>query len=75
MAAQIVTGHGLLNEGAPHDENGNRIWSHGFIGGTSGQGRAKCSCGEMSDVLPSGQKRKAWHREHKASIIGQDGES
>ena len=57
-----IPGHGLAGEGAAHDDQGRRINGH-----TGGTGRAKCSCGEMSDVLPSGYKRKAWHREHKAT--------
>lgn len=59
-----VAGHTLAFEGAPHHESGARFY--GPFEGVSGEGRAKCSCGELSDVLSSGAKRKAWHREHKA---------
>lgn len=60
-----VTGHALVSEGAPHDINGCRLgWQ-----GTFGRGRAKCSCGALSDVLPSGYQRKRWHREHKAEVL------
>ncbi len=56
--------HGLWFEGAPHDDKGHRIgWQ-----GTSGVGRAVCRCGEMSPILPSGNARKAWHREHKRQV-------
>lgn len=60
-----VQRHGLAHEGAPHDSAGNRIalWMSAGVGGA---GRAKCSCGELSDVLASAIKRKAWHRAHKA---------
>lgn len=29
---------------------------------------AKCECGAMSDVLPSTNARKRWHREHKVEV-------
>lgn len=61
-----MKGHALIGEGAPHDDDGNsllRRW-----GGTYGDGRAKCTCGEMSWWLTSSTKRKAWHREHKERL-------
>ena len=61
-----MKGHALIGEGAPHDDNGNRfprLW-----GGTNGDGRAKCSCGELSPVLGSGIQRKRWHRDHKERL-------
>lgn len=63
-ANTTLTDHGLWFEGAPHDERGIRIYGQG----TGGTGRASCRCGEVSPVFESGYKRKAWHREHKASI-------
>ena len=60
----LLDGHWLWWEGAPHDHRGGRIgWN-----GTGGVGSAKCSCGELSPVLPSGAARKRWHREHKAAL-------
>lgn len=59
--------HGLWYEGAPHDDRGHR--TNGV--GVSGDGRAKCRCGAMSEVLPSANQRKAWHRTHKAEIAAQ----
>ena len=61
-----LSGHELYSEGAPFDALGRpvNVWQ----GGTGGIGRGKCSCGEMSDVLNSGNKRKQWHREHKDTI-------
>lgn len=61
-----LAGHELYSEGAPYDSDGkfvNTNW-----GGTAGVGRGKCSCGEMSPELPSGTKRKAWHRAHKEEM-------
>ena len=64
-----VTGHGLAHEGAPHDDNGNRIGTRSPWGiGTGGPGRARCACGALSDVLPSAPQRKAWHRHHKTEV-------
>ncbi|KQO98687.1 hypothetical protein [Leifsonia sp. Leaf264] len=62
-----VRGHGLANEGAPFDMNADRI-SSGLFGGTSGTGRAKCACGQLSDVYQSAYQRRAWHRQHKADV-------
>ena len=59
-----VHGHTLRSEGAPHREDRSRIgWN-----GTAGKGRGLCSCGALSDVLPSASQRKQWHREHKQTI-------
>lgn len=60
-----LTGHELIFEGAPHDAQGRRI---GFSG-TGGEGRGRCSCGALSEVLASSTKRRGWHRDvHKAEI-------
>lgn len=56
-----VSGHTLIAEGWAHDDNGEP--AHG----RSGEGRAKCSCGDLSDPLPSASARKMWHRDHKAA--------
>lgn len=59
-----LAGHTLAFEGAPHDEQGRRLgWS-----GVAGYGRARCSCGELSEELPSGALRRAWHVDHKAAL-------
>jgi hypothetical protein len=70
MTAQRYTPHGLVFEGAPHGDNGERLFiGRGrFWGGVGGEGRGKCACGALSPVLPSAVKRKAWHREHKAEV-------
>ena len=64
-----VKGHWLMNEGAPHDDDGVRMKATLGRWSTSGEGRAKCSCGELSEVLPSGSRRQQWHREHKAEVV------
>ena len=58
-----VPGHALVGEGVAHDDDGVRL--AGLHIHTGGAGRGKCSCGELSGILPSGTARKAWHREHK----------
>lgn len=60
-----IPGHGLLGEGAAFDDNGQRLHAH-----TGNRGRAKCSCGALSEPLPSGYARRIWHRDvHKPSVI------
>jgi hypothetical protein len=68
--ALIVEGHTLIAEGAPHDDDGEYIRGYGMIR-TSGPGRAKCSCGELSDVLPSVGPRRKWHVEHKEAVAAE----
>lgn len=63
-----VPGHGLLLEGACHDDNGKAV-VHLFSFERAGSGRAKCECGQMSERLPSGNARKRWHREHRSLIV------
>lgn len=63
-----VQGHTLVWEGAPHDADGRRIRRGNWGDGKSGTGRAKCSCGALSDELPSKGARQRWHREHKESL-------
>lgn len=62
-----VTGHSLMNEGAAFRDDGEREDFGRHVLGTAGPGRAKCSCGELSEPLPSSTARRAWHREHKAA--------
>lgn len=42
---------------------------YGAYGGVAGEGRASCSCGAMSRILPSAYQRKKWHRAHKAEVV------
>lgn len=60
-----VVGHSLLREGAIYDESGHL--PYGQVN-RSGPGRAKCECGELSWVLPSGAARKRWHAGHKEEV-------
>lgn len=62
-----VSGHALMNEGAAFRDEGERENFGRYVLGTGGAGRAKCSCGELSDPLPTSTARRAWHREHKAA--------
>lgn len=74
-----ITGHALKHEGAPHDNKGNRLNHRGepadvsYSIGATGEGRALCECGALSEELPSRNKRAAWHRQHKAEIRSQKG--
>lgn len=68
VTTQRVSLHPLMNEGAAFDDDGNRKTFGLFVLGVAGEGRAKCFCGEMSEVLPSASQRKAWHRQHKADV-------
>lgn len=65
-----VRGHGLVMEGRAHVVNirGEVVPEWGFSG-VGGLGRGLCSCGELSPLLPSAGRRKAWHRQHKADVI------
>jgi hypothetical protein len=63
-----VSGHSLIGGGAPHDERGNRIMTT-FQAGVGGPGRARCKCGERSEVLPGVAARRAWHKEHKREAL------
>ena len=65
---RAIKGHGLAGEGAPHDAEGKRIFKDIWSVGTGGEGRGKCSCGELSEVLPSGGARKRWHKTHKENL-------
>lgn len=68
-----LAGHELAHEGAPHDDRGARLYRNQIVSTPRGgkPGRAKCSCGDVSHVLPSTTARRAWHREHKATVRAQ----
>lgn len=59
----FVAGHSLRLEGAAMPG----LPDYGDAG-PNGPGRGRCSCEEMSPVLPNRASRKRWHREHKALI-------
>lgn len=59
-----MTGHGLVGEGAAHNDDGTRRkWNT-----TAGRGRAMCACGWLSEPAESGAERKRMHRSHKEFI-------
>lgn len=58
MKSTRIPGHALISEGAAHDADGRRLYCPNNSGGS---GRALCSCGALSEVLPSGAARKRWH--------------
>lgn len=59
--------HTLASEGAPYNDEGRRLYPI-TRDGIGGSGRGKCSCGLLSDILPSAARRQKWHRDHKAAI-------
>lgn len=58
----LVRGHTLRHEGAAFKPNGYlSIYDQTH-------GHAKCSCGALSESLPSRNARKRWHRAHKEEV-------
>ncbi len=58
MRSNRLAGHELPNEG--------RLYENGIY--PVQQGVGVCSCGDKSQVLPSANARKKWHRDHKNDI-------
>lgn len=72
MTGARVSGHTLIDEGAAHDANGRRPYGLS----RRGDGHGRCSCGALSERLPSANARKRWHRDHKAAVMSSgDGRS
>ena len=69
MISLRVTGHTLVDKGRPHHINltdGSLVPAESM----SGPGRAVCTCGTFSPILPSYGKRQKWMREdHKPKVI------
>lgn len=59
-----MTDHNLRLNGAAHNDLGELIDPENPKS-TAGEGRGKCSCGRLSDVLPNGASRRRWHKWHK----------
>lgn len=57
-----LAGHTLMYEGMPFDAEGEHLVHNSW------KGPGKCSCGELSESLPSNRQRKAWHRDHKQAV-------
>lgn len=66
MRATRLAGHSLPLEGRV--QLGGRL-----IGNGSGEGRAACSCGTESPLLPSTRARRKWHHDHKNDIRSEMG--
>lgn len=58
-----VSGHELVDEGAPFSLDGWAYWPR------RGTGHGKCRCGLLSPELPSEAARKRWHRQHKEEVL------
>lgn len=69
-----LLGHGLLREGRAFEAVTPDPWrpvpymGRAFRYTGEAEGRAVCSCGDCSEVLPSTAARKRWHEEHKAEV-------
>ena len=61
MNPNRLPGHTLPCEGRV--QLGGRL-----IGDGSGEGRAACSCGQESPLLPNTRTRQQWHRDHKDDL-------
>lgn len=57
MKIDRLPGHSLHAEGRAYEQGYRRA-----------VGKAHCSCGAWSPVLPNDSSRKQWHRDHKAAI-------
>jgi hypothetical protein len=62
-----LAGHSLFGEGGPDTLEGEPLLLKYY------SGRGKCSCGAVSEILPSTTQRRAWHRQHKADVISKGG--
>jgi hypothetical protein len=60
----MTTNHNLKHNGAAYNDAAALINPDPKV--TSGAGRALCTCGILSEELPSGGARRAWHKAHKA---------
>lgn len=58
----LLKGHIMGDEGCARGDDGMILWD------AKGPGRGKCSCGALSEILPTRAARKRWHREHKDAI-------
>lgn len=59
----LLRAHLLRLGGAPFSKD--RVMTHNSPKDTSGPGHALCSCGTMSEELPSGEARRNWHGKHR----------
>lgn len=62
-----MTKHALKHNGAAYNGNAELINPNTKV--TSGAGRALCTCGILSEELPSGGARRAWHKAHRVSPV------
>jgi len=65
-----LAGHALQHEGKPHVPGATSRWVRVY---GSSSGVALCECGRTSPVLDTDVARKAWHRDHKAAMLGAPG--
>ena len=65
MTVQLTAEHRLSAAAAAHDAKGNRL----FRGTKSGYGRARCSCGWLSEALYTSTARRSAHKTHQEETM------
>lgn len=75
MDRNRVGGHSLFNEGAAYmrPDYPGVGWERVIMNSVAGEGVGLCTCGAASEILESGNARKKWHRDHKASLNEEEG--
>lgn len=66
----MTTNHALKYNGAAYSDAAALINPDNKV--TSGEGRALCACGILSEPLPSGKARREWFREHKLQELDRE---
>lgn len=66
----MTTTHALKYNGAAYSDAAALINPDNKV--TSGEGRALCACGILSEPLPSGKARREWFREHKLQELDRE---
>lgn len=61
-----VRGHAIAEAGRAHDADGV-LKPRPPLGAGQG-GRCRCSCGALSEQLPSTLARTQWHRRHREEL-------
>jgi hypothetical protein len=65
----MTTNHALKHNGAAYNDAAELINPDPKV--TAGPGRALCTCGILSEELPSGGARRAWHKAHRVAPVAE----
>lgn len=63
----LLREHVSEGDGWPHDPWGDRY----FVTKNAGAGRARCTCGALSEELDSSRQRRAWQKQHRLDVLEQ----